>query len=105
MAHFVDAGGRAAASPAEAAADADVVMTVVVNGAQTEAVLFGENGAARRMTKGGTILSFATMPPQMAEDLARRAAELGLGYIDATDQRRRETCRSRRAHGDGLWPS
>lgn len=82
LARFSEAGGRAAASPAEAADGADVVVTVVVSGAQTEAVLFGDDGAAGRMTKGGTILSFATMPPQAAEDLARRAAELGLSYID-----------------------
>ncbi|TCU11193.1 L-threonate dehydrogenase [Rhizobium sullae] len=82
MTRFLADGGRAAASPAEAADGADVVITVVVNGAQTEAVLFGENGAATRMSKGGTVLSFATMPPQTAEDLARRAGDLGLNYID-----------------------
>ncbi|UWU16769.1 NAD(P)-dependent oxidoreductase (plasmid) [Rhizobium sullae] len=82
MTRFLQDGGRAAASPAEAADGADIVITVVVNGAQTEAVLFGENGAATKMPKGGTILSFATMPPQTAEDLAQRARDLGLNYID-----------------------
>ncbi|APO71927.1 3-hydroxyisobutyrate dehydrogenase-related protein (plasmid) [Rhizobium gallicum] len=81
-ARFVAAGGKGAASPAEAAAGADVVVTVVVNGAQTEQVLFGKGGAAQSMSKGGTILSFATMPPQTAEDLAQRAGALGLNYID-----------------------
>ncbi|MDI6836785.1 MAG: NAD(P)-binding domain-containing protein, partial [Rhizobiaceae bacterium] len=41
MARFVSAGGRAIANPADAAQDADVVITVVVNAAQTETVLFG----------------------------------------------------------------
>ncbi|AJD45528.1 3-hydroxyisobutyrate dehydrogenase protein (plasmid) [Rhizobium gallicum bv. gallicum R602sp] len=81
-ARFVAAGGKGAVSPAEAAAGADVVVTVVVNGAQTEQVLFGKGGAAQSMSKGGTILSFATMPPQMAEELAQRAGALGLNYID-----------------------
>jgi L-threonate 2-dehydrogenase len=82
LARFSQAGGRSASSPADAAEGADIVVTVVVNAAQTEAVLFGEDGAAGRMAKGGTILSFATMPPQAAEALARRAEEHGLGYID-----------------------
>ncbi len=57
-------------------------MTVVVNGAQTEQASFGKGGAAQSMSKGGTILSFATMPPQTAEELAQRAGGLGLNYID-----------------------
>lgn len=81
-ARFVAAGGKGAASPAEAAAGADVVVTVVVNGAQTEQVLFGKGGAAQSMSKAGTILSFATMPPLTAEELAQRAGGLGLNYID-----------------------
>jgi L-threonate 2-dehydrogenase len=45
---FVQEGGRGAPAPASAAANVDVVICVVVNAAQTEAVLFGENGAASR---------------------------------------------------------
>ena len=49
VARFREAGGTAAAHPAEAADGADVVVSVVVNAAQTEAVLFGEHGAAAAM--------------------------------------------------------
>ena len=45
---FVEAGGTGWSSPAELAAHCDVVVSVVVNAAQTEAVLFGEHGAAAR---------------------------------------------------------
>ena len=82
MERFAQLGGRIATSPASAAKEADIVVTVVVNGDQTESVLFAEGGAAAAMVKGGTILSFATMPPKTAEDLAARAAKMGLGYID-----------------------
>jgi 3-hydroxyisobutyrate dehydrogenase-like beta-hydroxyacid dehydrogenase len=44
--HFVREGGRGAPDPASAAANVDIVICVVVNAAQTEAVLFGENGVA-----------------------------------------------------------
>ena len=80
---FAAAGGRKAASPAEAAADAEIVAVVVVNAAQTETVLFGENGAARTMKPGGVIISSATMAPDAARALARQAEELGLHYLDA----------------------
>ena len=43
---FVAEGGRGAKSPAEAAKDADIVVSVVVNAAQTEAILFGPDGVA-----------------------------------------------------------
>jgi len=83
LAKFAEHGGIPAASPAEAAAGADIVITVVVNGEQTEAVLFADGGAARHMAKGGIILSLATMAPPMAERLAEKAEALGLQYIDA----------------------
>ncbi len=43
---FAKTGGGVAATPADAAAGVDCLAVVVVNQDQTEAVLFGENGAA-----------------------------------------------------------
>lgn len=54
MTRFVASGGTAIGNPAEAARGADVVITVVVNAAQTEAVLFGDEGAAGVMKKGAS---------------------------------------------------
>jgi hypothetical protein len=45
-------GGRGAPDPASAAANVDIVICVVVNAAQVEAVLFGENGVASSMPEG-----------------------------------------------------
>ena len=83
LARFVEAGGAGAASPAEAAQGADVLICVVVNAAQTEAALFGPDGAAAGMARGGIVVSSATMSPEMARDLAARCAAMGLGYLDA----------------------
>ena len=41
-------GGQACASAAELAAGCDVLVSVVVNAAQTEDLLFGSGGAPRR---------------------------------------------------------
>ena len=76
-------GGRPAQSLAEAARGADVVLCVVVNAAQTEAVLFGAQGAAAVMAAGGVILSCATMAPEAAAGFAAKAEAAGLTYLDA----------------------
>ncbi|MGU3541868.1 L-threonate dehydrogenase [Methylobacterium sp. A52T] len=83
VARFATAGGRAAANPAEAARDADVVVSVVVNAAQTEAVLFGEDGAAAAMPEGAVFVSSATMDPAVARALAARLEATGRHYLDA----------------------
>jgi putative dehydrogenase len=80
---FGAAGGQAAASPAQVAYTADIVVVVVVNAAQTETVLFGPDGAAAAMKEGAVVISSATMAPDAARMLAGRAAERGLLYIDA----------------------
>lgn len=80
---FVADGGRGAATPAGAAENADVVVCVVVNGAQTEAVLFGADGVASAMKTGAVFISSATMDPSVARALSQRVAALGLHYLDA----------------------
>ncbi len=66
-----------------AARGAEAVLSVVVNAAQTEGVLFGPGGAAEAMAKDGVILSCATMSPDAARAFEAKATALGLGYIDA----------------------
>lgn len=80
---FAAEGGRGAATPADAAKDADIVVSVVVNGEQTETVLFGPQGAADTMKPGAVFISSATMDPAIARDLAGRTEALGLHYLDA----------------------
>jgi 3-hydroxyisobutyrate dehydrogenase len=80
---FVAEDGLGAVTPAGAAKDADIVVSVVVNGAQTEAVLFGPEGVAGTMKPGAVFISSATMDPAVARDLAQRVEALGLHYLDA----------------------
>jgi putative dehydrogenase len=83
LAALQEAGGRAAVSAADAAAGAGILLVVVVNAAQAEAVLFGEAGAAPAMARGGVIVCSVTMSPDDARRLAAKAAALGLHYLDA----------------------
>ncbi|HUQ37922.1 MAG TPA: L-threonate dehydrogenase [Aestuariivirga sp.] len=80
---LVEAGGSGAATVADIAKNADVLLVVVVNAAQTDAVLFGEKGAATAMKTGSVIISSATMAPDDARQLAAKAKALGLLYLDA----------------------
>jgi 3-hydroxyisobutyrate dehydrogenase len=80
---FVAHGGRGAASPAEAAAAADMVVSVVVNAAQTEAILFGPEGVAQTLPEGSVFISCATMDPDVARTLAARLEATGRLYLDA----------------------
>jgi len=61
----------------------DCLIIVVLNAAQTEGVLFGDNGWADKMRKGATVIACATVAPEFAKDMARRCAALGLHYLDA----------------------
>lgn len=80
---FSNMGGAAADDPAAAAKGCDALITVVVNAAQTEAVLFGENGGASALSLGGVIISCATMSPEAAQDFEARARAIGTTYLDA----------------------
>ena len=80
---FKAAGGMLAYSPAAAAKSADVVVIAVVNDKQVETVLFGENGAAAALRKGGVVMQCATVPAAFARSLNERLAKSGHELLDA----------------------
>jgi 3-hydroxyisobutyrate dehydrogenase len=77
------AGGMLADSPAAAAKGADVVVIAVVNDKQVEAVLYGNNGAAAALRKGGVVMQCATVPATFTRALNERLATAGLDLLDA----------------------
>src|SRR5450631_3747623 len=83
VARFVADGGAGARTPAEAAKSADIVVSVVVNAAQTEAILFGKDGAAESLPKDAVFVSSATMDPDVARRLAKQLEATGRHYLDA----------------------
>jgi putative dehydrogenase len=58
-------------------------VSVVVNAAQTEAILFGSAGAVGAMPVGSVLVSSATMDPEIARGLAQRVEAAGKVYLDA----------------------
>jgi len=79
---FEQAGGRAVASAAELAPHCDVVLVLVVNAAQTEDVLFGEQGIVTRLKPGAVVVSSATVDPALPPVWANKLAERGIHLID-----------------------
>jgi L-threonate 2-dehydrogenase len=80
---FATQGGVACGSPAELAQYCDVIVSVVVNAAQTETVLFGEGGCAQAMKRGSVFVMCSTVDPAWSTALESRLAERGLLYLDA----------------------
>ena len=75
-------GGQRAVSAAEAAEGADVLVLMVVDAAQAEAVLFA-GGALERMAEGGIVALMATCPPGTVAALAQRVEAAGRRFLDA----------------------
>lgn len=80
---LVQAGGDGAASPAEAAREAALLLVMVVNAAQVDEVLFGAGGAIAALPRGAVVLSSATVPPSFAAATAARLAQTGHLMLDA----------------------
>ncbi|MFP6560415.1 L-threonate dehydrogenase [Paraburkholderia sp. B3] len=80
---FAAEGGVRCATPAELGAQCEVVVTLVVNAAQTESVLFGEHGAVAAMRPGAVLISSATVAPEFAAKLGARVEAAGLLMLDA----------------------
>lgn len=81
-ARFAEAGGEAAGSAAEAAQGCSLVVVMVMNAAQAEAVIF-DAGVAEAMAEGGTVLLMSTVAPSDARRFGERLAGLGLKLLDA----------------------
>lgn len=79
----IGAGIPVAASPAALGTRSDVLIVVVVDAAQTEAVLFGADGAATSLPRGATVVLCPTIAPADTERCATRLGEAGLACIDA----------------------
>lgn len=80
---FSKLGGISVRSPAELGQKVNALIVLVVDAAQTDTVLFGENGAAAAMRAGGIIIRSSTVSPDYASRLGARLLAMGLRNIDA----------------------
>ncbi|MBL0390433.1 NAD-binding protein [Ramlibacter monticola] len=80
---FADEGGVACGSPADVGSRCEVVISAVVNAAQTEQVLFGAGGAAAAMPRGSVFVMCSTVDPNWSMAMEQRLAAMDLLYLDA----------------------
>ena len=84
---FAAEGGVACASLADIAKASDVLVSVVVNAAQTESVLMGDGGAQsgciNHLKPGSVFVMCSTVDPAFSVDLEKTLNAKGLLYIDA----------------------
>jgi 3-hydroxyisobutyrate dehydrogenase-like beta-hydroxyacid dehydrogenase len=76
-------GARVADSPADAAADADVVITMVPDSPEVEAVLFGDDGIATTMREGTLAIDMSTIARSASVAFGERLRERAIGFLDA----------------------
>jgi 3-hydroxyisobutyrate dehydrogenase-like beta-hydroxyacid dehydrogenase len=65
---------RAAATPADAATDADAFVSIVPDAPQVEEILLGENGAAAKLPEGALVVEMSTIAPTASKAIAERLA-------------------------------
>jgi 3-hydroxyisobutyrate dehydrogenase-like beta-hydroxyacid dehydrogenase len=76
-------GDPIADTPRAAAENADVVITMVVDAPDVEAILFGEDGAAAGLRPGCLVVDMSTIAPTAVHQIAERLAEDQIAFVDA----------------------
>ena len=76
-------GGVTAETPAKAASGAEFVFACVGNDDDVREVTLGTDGVFAAMGEGAIFIDHTTASATLARDLAARAAESGVGFLDA----------------------
>lgn len=76
-------GAKRAESPQEAAVGQEVVLTMVSDTPDAEAVIAGEQGALHGMSVGGVLIDMSTISPSATQKLAEQLAQKGVYMLDA----------------------
>jgi 3-hydroxyisobutyrate dehydrogenase/2-hydroxy-3-oxopropionate reductase len=76
-------GAKTAASPGEAARDAEVVWMCVSDTKAVEGLLFGENGVEPSLSPGAIVVDSSTISPTSTLKFAERVRAKGADYVDA----------------------
>lgn len=83
MQRLADLGARPTQSPKALAAECDLVMTCLPTSKEVHDAIFGDNGLASGLKKGGVIADMTTGDPNATRAMARDLAARGITLIDA----------------------
>ncbi|MFS1414888.1 6-phosphogluconate dehydrogenase [Vibrio sp. 10N.286.49.C2] len=80
---MVELGATAASSPAEAATDAEFVITMLPNGALVREVLFGDGGVTERLDTQALLIDMSTIHPFETDALIKDMSNEGYSMMEA----------------------
>lgn len=80
---LIEQGASWCESPAEVAAQADIVFTTVGRPEEVREVYFGEQGVFAGLQPGAIVVDMGTTPPSLTREIAERAISLGAQAVDA----------------------
>ena len=83
MDEFVAAGATATKTPAELAAQCDIIITCVSDTPDVEAVILGTDGIIERAQPGSLVIDTSTISPQTTRTIATQLAERDIHMLDA----------------------
>lgn len=80
---LVQQGATAARTPAQAAQNTDIVITMLPNGDIVRRVLMGENGVTETLSSDALVIDMSTIHPLQTDALIDELHEKGLSMMDA----------------------
>jgi 3-hydroxyisobutyrate dehydrogenase len=80
---LTSAGAQFAATPAEAANDASVIISMLSDDAASREVWLGSDGALDAVRKGAILIESSTVSPTWIAELAEAASQRGIALLDA----------------------
>ncbi|GIO40210.1 tartronate semialdehyde reductase [Paenibacillus antibioticophila] len=80
---LVALGASAAATPREAASQADTIITMVSDDSSIAAVYEGEEGLLAGLRQGATVIDCSTVSPALVRETASKVETLGGAFLDA----------------------
>ncbi len=76
-------GARAGATPADVAAQSDVVITMVTDSPDVQRVVLGDDGVIHGARPGSVVIDMTTMSPSVTREIAAALGDRGVEMLDA----------------------
>lgn len=80
---LVSEGAQAGATPADVAAQSDIIITCVSDTPDVEKVILGEDGVIHGAAAGSLVIDCSTISPQATKDIAEQLKAKGIQMLDA----------------------
>ncbi len=80
---LAEGGASIAESPAEAARDADIIITIVSDTPDVRNVILGDQGVSQTARRGCAVIDMSTISPRVTREIAEELGKRGVEMLDA----------------------